>query len=175
MIGKMNNADTIVTGGIKPIIVVIFGACGDLTNRKLMPALYNLYLAGLLPENLAIGGLDNKNIGETAYKSALREGVDKYSRNGKTAKGKWSGFAQFLHYPKADFTAKATYSVLKKAVTAIEKDWNEPVQRIYYMAVPPRFIEPIARKIGDTRLADDKVLHRIDAKRQLKEVGLRLE
>jgi len=80
-----------------------------------------------------------------------------------------------LHYPKADFTAKATYSVLKKAVTAIEKDWNEPVQRIYYMAVPPRFIEPIARKIGDTRLADDKVLHRIDAKRQLKEVGLRLE
>jgi len=56
MIGKMNNADTIVTGGIKPIIVVIFGACGDLTNRKLMPALYNLYLAGLLPENLAIRG-----------------------------------------------------------------------------------------------------------------------
>jgi glucose-6-phosphate 1-dehydrogenase len=65
-----------------------------------MPAFYNLYLVGLLPENLAIWGLDNKNIGETAYKSVLREGVDKYSRNGKTAKGKWSGFAQFLHYQK---------------------------------------------------------------------------
>ena len=68
---------------VKPTIVVIFGGCGDLTNRKLMPALYNLYLSGLLPERLAIWGLDIKNIGEAAYIAALREGVDKYSRTGK--------------------------------------------------------------------------------------------
>ena len=157
----MTNAGSDVAEKVKPTIIVIFGGCGDLTNRKLMPALYNLYLAALLPERLAIWGLDIKNIGEAAYKTALREGVDKYSRTGKTVKGKWSQFAQYLHYQKADFTNKTTFSVLKKAIGAVEKGWQEPVQRIYYMAIPPRFIEPIARKLGETKLADNKLLHRI--------------
>jgi len=145
----------------RPTIIVIFGGCGDLTNRKLMPALYNLYLAGLLPERVAIWGLDIKNIGEAAYKTAFREGVDKYSRKGKTLKNQWSRFTQYLHYQKADFTNKTTYSTLKKEIGVVEKDWKGPVQRIYYLAIPPRFIEPIATKLGEARLADNKLLHRI--------------
>ena len=126
----MTNAEIDVADKVKPTIVVIFGACGDLTTRKLMPALYNLYLSGLLPERFVIWGLDIKDIGEAAYKKALHEGVDKYSRNGKAAKSQWSRFAQFLHYQKADFRSKMTYSMLKKEIGAVEKDWKEPVQRI---------------------------------------------
>ncbi len=145
--------------------MIIFGAAGDLTRRKLMPAIYNLYLDGLIPEKFAVFGLDIKNMSDEAFRKVLHEGVDQFSRRGKTAKSKWQTFSKFLHYQKADFTNRTTYSILKKQLIKFEKGWNEPVQRIYYMAVPPRFIEQIAGKIGDARLADNKHLHRIVAEK----------
>ena len=146
---------------VSPTIMIIFGACGDLTKRKLIPAIYNLYLDGLIPEKFAILGLDIKKISDETFRKVLHEGVDQFSRRGKTGKSKWQLFVKSLHYQMSDFTNKSTYSILKKELNMIEKEWKEPTQRIYYMAVPPQFIELIADKIGETGLAENKLMHRI--------------
>ena len=70
-------------------IIVIFGAGGDLTHRKLMPAIYNLYLDGLLPQKFAVLGLDIKNMNDELFRKELRDGVNHFSRKGKTEKSKW--------------------------------------------------------------------------------------
>lgn len=150
-----------ITEKVGPTVMIIFGACGDLANRKLMPAIYNLYLDGLIPEKFMVLGIDIKNMGEEAFRKARHEGVNDFSRRGKADKKKWLAFAKNLHYQKADFTAKAPYAILKKRLTAIDKEWKEPAQRVYYMAIPPRFIEEITGKIHGAGLADNRQLHRI--------------
>src|SRR5450759_745851 len=142
-------------------IIVIFGAGGDLTHRKLMPAIYNLYLDGLLPQRFAVLGLDIKNMSDEAFRNDLHDGIDHFSRRGKTEKSKWHIFAKYLHYQKSDFTDDSTYTILKKQLGKFEKEWGGDVNRVFYMAIPPSFIEQIAQKIGDAGLAKNKNLSRI--------------
>jgi glucose-6-phosphate 1-dehydrogenase len=149
------------TENLNTTIIVIFGAGGDLTHRKLMPAIYNLYLDGLLPQKFEVMGLDIKNMSDEIFRKELRDGVDHFSRRGKTGKSKWQIFAKYLHYQKSDFTDDSTYSFLKKQIGKFEKECVGDVNRIFYMAIPPSFIEQIAQKIGDTGLAKNKQLSRI--------------
>jgi glucose-6-phosphate 1-dehydrogenase len=142
-------------------IIVIFGAGGDLTHRKLVPAIYNLYLDGLLPQKFAVLGLDIKNMSDETFRKGLRDGIDHFSRRGKAEKSKWQVFANYFHYQKSDFNDDSTYSLLKKQLGKLEKEWGGEVNRIFYMAVPPSFIEPIAQKIGVAGLAENKQLSRI--------------
>ncbi|MGE5428661.1 MAG: glucose-6-phosphate dehydrogenase, partial [Methylococcaceae bacterium] len=120
-----------------PSIIVIFGAGGDLTHRKLMPAIYNLYLDGLLPQKFAVLGLDIKDLNDTTFRKSLLEGVDQFSRREKIDKSKWKVFEEFLHYQKSDFTDDATYTRLKSEIDRFEKDWDCTVNRVFYMAIPP--------------------------------------
>ena len=142
-------------------ILVIFGAGGDLTHRKLVPAIYNLYLDGLLPQKFAVLGLDIKNVSDEMFRKELLNGIDHFSRKGKAEKSKWQVFANYFHYHKSDFNDDSTYSFLKKQLGKFDKEWGGDVNRIFYMAVPPSFIEPIAKKIGDARLAQNRKLSRI--------------
>ncbi|HAH22956.1 MAG TPA: glucose-6-phosphate dehydrogenase [Prolixibacteraceae bacterium] len=144
-----------------PTIIVIFGAGGDLTHRKLMPAIYNLYLDGLIPQRFAVLGLDIKDLSDESFRKGLFEGVDQFSRREKIDKSKWKVFEEFLHYQKADFTADSTYTVLNKQISAFEKECDCIVNRIFYMAIPPMFIETIAQKIGEAGLAQNSQVSRI--------------
>ncbi|HLN73751.1 MAG TPA: glucose-6-phosphate dehydrogenase [Prolixibacteraceae bacterium] len=144
-----------------PSIIVIFGAGGDLTHRKLMPAIYNLYLDGLLPQKFAVLGLDIKDLNDTTFRKSLLEGVDQFSRREKIDKSKWKVFEEFLHYQKSDFTDDATYTRLKSEIDRFEKDWDCTVNRVFYMAIPPIFIEQIAQKIGKAGIAQNSQVSRI--------------
>ena len=145
----------------KSTILVIFGAGGDLTHRKLMPAIYNLYLDGLLPQNFAVLGLDIKDKSDEIFRKDMRDGVDHFSRSGKTENSKWQSFGKYLNYQTSDFTDDKTYSHLKKHIGKFEKEWGGDVNRVFYMAIPPSFIEQIAKKIGNAGLAINKQLSRI--------------
>src|ERR1035437_1226359 len=92
------------TENLNTTIIVIFGVGGDLTHRKLMPAIYNLYLDGLIPQKFVVMGLDIKNLSDESFRKELHDGVDHFSRRGKTEKNKWQTFAEFLHYQISDFT-----------------------------------------------------------------------
>ena len=144
-----------------PTIIVIFGGSGDLSWRKLVPALYNLYLDKWIPENFAVLGLGRKNLSEADFRSHLHEGVDSFSRSGKAKKVDWDKFAKCIHYLKGDLNDTSTYTQIDKQIKLLSKDWKGDVNRVFYMAVAPEFIEEISTKIGEAGLTKDRKLSRI--------------
>src|SRR5437016_6149537 len=100
------------TTPLSPTVFVIFGGGGDLTWRKLVPALYNLWLDKLLPEQFQVLAVDGKVIEQAELLQHMREGIDKFSRRGKTEDAAWQAFSGHLGYLKADFSDSVAYTVL---------------------------------------------------------------
>ena len=86
-----------------PCVVVIFGGAGDLSHRKLLPALYNLSVDGELPEKLAIVGFSIEDLDDDKYRAFARDGVEKYSRRTPDDEH-WKGFAPKLHFVRGSFS-----------------------------------------------------------------------
>ncbi len=146
---------------LTPTVLTIFGGNGDLTWRKLIPALYNLYIDGFIPEKFKILSVDMKDITQDEYNKRHLEGVNTFSRRGKADKEKWREFEKYISYVQADITNKKSYNELKSIFTNIDKDWNEEASRIFYMAVAPRFIKEIAAQIDKSGIAGNSQKHRI--------------
>jgi glucose-6-phosphate 1-dehydrogenase len=144
-----------------PTIFVIFGAGGDLTWRKLIPALYNLHLDGWMPERIIVLGLDRVEMTDDQFRHHLQEGVDKNSRRGKVDKKLWQAFAQSLFYIEADFEDDQCFINLAKRVAMIEKDWETKADKIFYLAVPPGLVENLARKLDHAKLPEDRQESRV--------------
>ncbi len=145
--------DTLKT---KPTIITIFGGSGDLTWRKLIPALYNLFLDKWLNEKFCIICTGQDDTKQEDFIARLQEGVDKFSRRGKTEKEKWDIFAKYLQYRKADFTQPEFYVVLKNEVNDFEKNAGDQTNKLYYLAVNPQFFSTIAELLNEAGLASDK-------------------
>ena len=139
----------------KPTIITIFGGSGDLTWRKLIPALYNLYLDGWLNEKFSIVCMGRTEMKEGEFVKKLQEGVDKFSRSGKTVADKWTAFSKYIVYKTGDFTNKGTFTAIKKDVNTFEKEAAETVNKIFYMAVNPQFFEGIADGLKEAGLNED--------------------
>jgi glucose-6-phosphate 1-dehydrogenase len=146
---------------ISPTIIVILGAAGDLAWRKLLPAIYNLYLDKWIPNDFSVIGVGHGKLDIEEFKKHLHDGVDKNSRRGKTKKNEWNDFAKCLTYLKGEFDALSTYSAIEKIIKKFEKAWKTKANVIFYMAVPPNAFEEIAKKIGASGLASDKHRSRI--------------
>ena len=144
-----------------PTVIAIFGGTGDLTWRKLIPALYNLYLDNWLNSKFSIICIGRQELTSPGFIKRLKEGVDQFSRRGKTKKNEWDTFAKMIEYKKGEFDNTGVYTSLKKQITAFEKESDCPVNKIFYMAVPPQFFQLIATKIGDAGLASDKEFARL--------------
>ncbi|HXG08552.1 MAG TPA: glucose-6-phosphate dehydrogenase [Gemmataceae bacterium] len=138
-----------------PTVVVIFGAGGDLTRRKLLPALYNLFLDGWLPERFAVIGLDRRPMDDEQFRRHAREGIDQFSRRGPAQEADWQKFAPALGYQVADFTASASYAQLAGRLAAREQDWGSPANYLFYLAITPTLFETVARQLGEARLVAD--------------------
>src|SRR3954454_5615431 len=95
-----------------PTAFVIFGGGGDLAWRKLIPALYNLWLDKSLADPFKVIALDIKEMDPAVYLQHLREGVDQFSRRGKTEIGAWQPFATNLEYLRADFADATAFKKL---------------------------------------------------------------
>lgn len=145
----------------KPTILTIFGAGGDLTWRKLIPSLYCLYLDKWLPENLSIIGLDNKKLSINKLREHLHEGVNKFSRHGRVKPNEWKKFASLIKYMNVDITDFQTYKDLGKSIDDLQDEWDTKAQRVFYFAVPPKLIEPIAQNLNKARLVKDLKRDRI--------------
>lgn len=133
-------------------LFVIFGASGDLTWRKLMPALYNLHLDGWMPEKFAVFGYGLGDMDDNAFRDHLRDGVDRFSRRGKTEDATWRDFAAHLHFTPADLNDGGTYSALADRLAEQENQWDVRAGRVFYLALPPRMIEPVARHLSEAGL-----------------------
>src|ERR1700753_2732190 len=103
---------------VGPTVLVIFGATGDLTWRKLVPAIYNLYLDKWIPENFCVIGIGHSKQSEAQFRKHLHEGVDQFSRRGKSDVKEWNKFAKCLTYVQGEFTDNSTYTDLGKEIEA---------------------------------------------------------
>jgi glucose-6-phosphate 1-dehydrogenase len=140
----------------EPTILVIFGSMGDLTWRKLAPALYNLLLSRQLPERFAMIGLDIKDGSADEFRLRLRDGVNGFCECGEIDEKTWETFAANLTYLSGDFADPATYASLNVQLKAWEKEWGLPANHIYYLATPPGIVETIVEGIGKAGLALDR-------------------
>jgi glucose-6-phosphate 1-dehydrogenase len=107
-----------------PTLFVIFGASGDLTRRKLVPALYNLYVDGWMPEKFEVIGISSKEMSDMKFRDYLRNGVNEISRHGKVKEEDWKNFAQCLHYTSMDLTDAKVYKNLAKTLSVLQKKWG---------------------------------------------------
>src|SRR3989337_3342616 len=102
-------------------IVSIFGASGDLTKRKLIPALYNLALENRLPEQFAVVGYARSDLSHESLRAKLREAVREFSRTGLKDEAVWEKFAATLYYVRGGYDEPEGYHRLKESVDAFDR------------------------------------------------------
>src|SRR6185369_14238884 len=118
---------------IPPVIMIIFGGSGDLANRKLIPALFNLFIDDYLPDDFVVAGVGRTDYGgDEKYREHLLEGVKEFSRRKNGIDEQWKKFAEKIFYIQADAKDDAAYQQIEKLINEKKKDLKDPVV-IYYM------------------------------------------
>ena len=128
-----------------PHTIVIFGASGDLTSRKLVPALYNLRRAGALPEPTRIVGFSRTPMSDAEWRASLRETTAKHCDCGPLDADSWDRFAASIHYQPGDIGVAADIARLESRLQELEAGTAD---RIYYLATAPQFYEPVVSALG---------------------------
>jgi len=142
---KKENPLTLGTGHAmlpQPCVLVIFGAAGDLSWRKLMPAVYNLNVDGVLPSNFAVVGfgLGAEGDPDEWIRQRARDGTARFSRR-PPEDNHWQHFARSLFYVNGSFNDARAYAQLKARLESIDQQFGTPGSRVFYLAVPPGAIE----------------------------------
>jgi glucose-6-phosphate 1-dehydrogenase len=134
-----------------PCAFVMFGATGDLTHRKLMPAIYNLAANGLLSERFSGIGVARRDLDDDAFRSGLHDAVEEHSRSGLQQEI-WDRFASELHYCRGSFDDPATYRRLADDLTRLDERLGLGGNRLFYLAVAPSEFETILNHLRDAKL-----------------------
>jgi glucose-6-phosphate 1-dehydrogenase len=128
-----------------PCTLVIFGGSGDLSRRKLLPALYNVSLDGLLPA-CAIVGFSLTEMDTAHIRKFAREGAERFSRRA-VEEAAWADFERLLDYVQGSFTDPAAYARLRERLESIEQAHGLPGSRVFYLSIPPSLIGTCAREL----------------------------
>src|SRR4051812_3515653 len=120
----------------EPVTLVIFGGGGDLAHRKLLPALYNLHLDGLLPPRAAIVGVGRKDYSDAQYREFAKDGVKQFSRRGMDEE-RWGTFADSLFFVNLSIDEPSGFAPLGSRLDTVEHERGLAGNRIYYLAIPP--------------------------------------
>jgi glucose-6-phosphate 1-dehydrogenase len=135
--------------------MVIFGASGDLTKRKLLPALLNLAEEGLLPKDFAIIGFSFDQMTTEALREKLGKEVREYALR-PVDDILWQWLVERIYYVQGDFGDPAAYQRLKDQILAAEKTHNTLGNRFHYLAVAPKFFSPIVKQLGQAGLTQQE-------------------
>ena len=127
-------------------LLVLFGASGDLTRRKLVPALLNLAKAGLLPKNYAILGVAFDDFTQEQFRDRVTLFLP--SDNSPEA----LDFKQRLFYHRGDFDDNSMYSALEARLTDLDRQYDTEGNYLFYLATAPKFFGPIVQQLGQSRL-----------------------
>jgi glucose-6-phosphate 1-dehydrogenase len=133
-----------------PFILVIFGASGDLTRRKLVPALYSLDKRGLLPERFALVGVARRPLGTEAFRNGLQEALRQFA-TGDT----WDRLRDQVFYFQSNYSDRSSFEELAALLARIDRDLQIGGNRLYYLATPPEAYVPIAELLGAVGLGGD--------------------
>lgn len=142
-----------------PAIFVIFGATGDLSHRKIFPALFDLFAEGILPPDLLIVGFARKPLDDASFRADLRQSCAKFARRGKFSEGQWESFAQRIFYLCSDLDDPDGFRRLADMVAGRDADFMAkrhshalPANVLFYLAVGPEHFGAIACRLGSAGL-----------------------
>ncbi|MDX6398149.1 MAG: glucose-6-phosphate 1-dehydrogenase [Gaiellaceae bacterium] len=136
-----------------PCILVIFGASGDLTRRKIFPALYSLALRGLLPERFAVVGVARTEQTTKQWIAEMKKAVKEYGRDELRA-SVWSELAASMRYVATDFADASGEDKVVDTLRELDEKQATAGNRLYYLAVPPAAFETIVNALGERRSTD---------------------
>lgn len=139
---------------ISPFIMVIFGATGDLTARKLMPALYNLLADKILPEKFMVVGFARRPLSHDEFQRLSREAIVKYSRRKNIDSRIWNILCNNLFYQQGMFEEKLPYDQLIGQLSAFDKEMGACITRFFYLATPPHNYSTILTKLSTSKLSE---------------------
>jgi glucose-6-phosphate 1-dehydrogenase len=136
----------------EPCALVIFGASGDLTQRKLMPALYSLAYRNLLPDRFAVVGAARSEESDEQFRDRMKDAVERHARD-EFRQEVWETLASGMRYCRVDFADDAAEERLESLLREVGSDHVMSGNRVYYFAVPPSAIETLVREIAARREA----------------------
>lgn len=145
---------------LKPSVVAIFGAKGDLSKRKLVPALFNLFLEGSLPRQFLIIGI-GRGMEQDEFRRNMREAVDRFSRRGKAKDEDWARFEPMLTFLTATFDDGEAFPLLAQRIADAETEWATQAVRVYYLSTPPELIQTLVTGLESVGLSQNRALDRI--------------
>jgi glucose-6-phosphate 1-dehydrogenase len=138
-------------------VVVIFGASGDLTKRKLIPALYNLALEKRLPERFAVVGYARSDMTDNAFREKMRDAVKEFSRTGLKDEETWNRFANTLYYVRGGYDGDDGFQKLKEFVEGFDRGSRVLPARVFYLAIPPNLYGAAVGRIAAADLTTKEI------------------
>ena len=136
-----------------PTIFVAFGATGDLMRLKVIPALFNLYQKGELPELFTILGFGRRAWSDADYRGYVKGILEEYG-TGRTPQETVDRFLRILHFQEGVFEDDASYTTLKQRVEVLDAEWGVCANKLFYLAVAPEYFETILRKLDASHLTE---------------------
>ncbi len=143
-----------------PATIIIFGVTGDLSGRKLGPALYNLAADGFLPTTYTVVGVGRRDLTDDKLRSDVRQSVEKFSRS-TLNETVWHGFSDSLFYARVDFDNVEEYKALAKTLDDLDQKRGTQGNRLFYLAIPPELYSEVAANLGAAGLNKSKGYTRI--------------
>ena len=137
-----------------PCTIVIFGASGDLTKRKLLPALYNLKSLKLLPENFAIIGVAVTESNDELFRNRITSDIQQFATC-EVDPSEWSDFEKRSYYISGDFNNPETFSQLRSKIEEVRAKWNIPGNVLFYLAISPSFFGTVVEQLGNAGLTSE--------------------
>ncbi len=150
---SLNHPD--VNPSAEPCVMAIFGATGDLTKRKLIPALCNLSQENLLPAQFAIVGFAANDYDTASFRKMLCDEIPKFAPAPIDAQ-LWAGMIERIYYVRGDFQDADAYARLGQQITEADKKHDTRGNRFFYLAVAPRYFSPIAKMLGQCSLTKEE-------------------
>ena len=138
----------------EPCTLVIFGATGDLTHRKLVPALYNIAVAGELPPQFQVVGFARREKTDEEFRAELQEANRKHSRQGHNDQ-LWASFAATIRYHRSEFQDVEGYRELRAMLDRFDEERGTPANRLFYLASAPEFFDQIMEQLRSAGLNEE--------------------
>ncbi|MEL6785960.1 MAG: glucose-6-phosphate dehydrogenase [Cyanobacteria bacterium J06607_15] len=143
-----------------PAIIVIFGASGDLTQRKLIPAIYQIRRERRLPPEMTIVGVSRRDWTHDYFRQHLKDGMEEFGK-GVGNEDLWNDFAQGIFYCSGNMDEAASYQKLKNFLAELDEKRGTRGNRVFYLAVSPKFFKPALKQLGAAGMLDDSIKNRI--------------
>jgi glucose-6-phosphate 1-dehydrogenase len=142
--------------GADPCTVIIFGASGDLTKRKLIPALYRLTQERLLPAEFAILGFSRSPMSHEEFRAKMKDAIVTYSEAKRVDEAVWQSFAQGIYYISGDINDPDCYQRMSELLDQIDRERGTAGNRVFYLSVAPSLYSEAIEQIGAAKMARPK-------------------